>query len=122
MTPAGRRVDPDVYCKYAVRLIIVFVGVESCRRIQIQQIDFDDRRSGFAGLRCDVRGDMADDSGRRENDGGRRVAQHRIDTLIGDAAHRDRQRNRDDSGLQRAQEGDDVVEALGRQYHGAIAG
>ena len=103
-------------------LVIVFAGVESCWRIQIQQINFDDRRGGFAGLRRDVRGDLAYDSGRGENGGGRRVAQHRIDTLIGDAAHRDRQRDRDDSGLQRAQEGDDVVEALGRQYHRAIAG
>ena len=122
MTPAGRRVDPDVYCRYAVFGRLLAPGAGPCRAVKIQQVDLDDRWSGFAGLRFDVLGDVPDDSGRRENDRRRRVAQHRTDPLIAGATQRNRKRNRDQPGLQCAEKRDDVVEPLRCQYHSAVTG
>ena len=57
MTPAGERVDPDVYCKYAVpeRLSL---PERAHRAVQVQQVDLDDRRRPFARLGLDVLGTM----------------------------------------------------------------
>jgi hypothetical protein len=66
-------------------LIIIFPSIGSYRGVQIQQINLDDWWSGFPGLRRNMPGDLAYDSGRRESDSGRRIAQHRINTLIADA-------------------------------------
>ena len=48
-TPAGARVDPEVYCRYAV------FGSGACgagwrRRIEVQRVDLDD-----CGARCRAR-------------------------------------------------------------------
>jgi hypothetical protein len=63
----------------------IFGGVGSGRSVQVQQINFDDRWSGPTKLLRNMPGDIAYHSGRRENGSGRRIAQHRIDTLIADA-------------------------------------
>ena len=85
MTPAGVRVDPDVYCKYAVSVELSSSAAGRFLRVEIQQINLDDRWSGFAGLRLDILGDVACDRGCRENGSGRCVAQHRTNTFIAGA-------------------------------------
>ena len=61
MTPAGVRVDPEVYCKYAMSAELSTSRSGSFLGVQVQQINLDDRWSGFAGLRLDVLGDIACD-------------------------------------------------------------
>jgi len=55
-----------------------------------------------------------------EDDSGRRVAQHRPNTLIGGATHQNRKRNCDLSRLQCAQKPDDVIESLWRHDDSAV--
>jgi hypothetical protein len=50
----------------------------------------------------------------RENDSGRRVVQHRINTLIAGAPQRNQERYRDKSGLQCSQKRNDVTNSLRR--------
>ena len=80
--------------------------------VEIQQINFDDRRSRSTLLRLYTFVDSVNDSGRREDDTGRRIGQHRNSAFIVDAAMWHRKRHRDQSGLQGAQEADDIFDSL----------
>ncbi len=98
-TPAGVRVDPEVYCKYAMsgRLSASAAGPfwESRSSKSTSMTDGADS----PGFELDVLGDGACDRGCRENGRRRRVTQDRTNTLIAGATQRNRQRNRDLTGL-----------------------
>ena len=50
-TPFGVRVDPEVYCKYAMSDGLSASAAGPFPGVQVQQINLDDRRRGFTGLR-----------------------------------------------------------------------
>ncbi|COW92189.1 Uncharacterised protein [Mycobacterium tuberculosis] len=83
--------------------------------IKIQPIDFDHRRCVLAGLRLDVFDDIVDDRGRRENDRRCGIGEHGNGALVVGTTLGNRKRNRDNSGLQRGNKANDIVEALWRQ-------
>jgi len=98
------------------------VTIRFHRIVAVQRIDLDDRRGADARPRRNPPGDIVDGGGCRENCGGRGIAQHRIDAFVGGAPKGNGKRNRDDSGLQRAQKSHDVIEPLRRKQHGAVTG
>lgn len=83
--------------------------------IKIQPIDFDHRRCVLAGLRLDVFDDIVDDRGRRENDRRCGIGEHGNGALVVGTTLGNRKRNRDNSGLQRGNKANDIVEDLWRQ-------
>ena len=56
--------------------------------------------------------DISYDGRCRENNSGRRVAHHRVNTLIAGATQRNQERYRDKSGLQCSQKRNDVINSL----------
>ncbi len=88
------------------------------RVVQIQGIDFDDGAVPVGLLQVLAHGGGA--GGCREDDGGLRVREHGGYPFVVRAGRRNRQRNRDQPGLHRAQEGDDVGKTLRGQDHGAV--
>jgi len=90
--------------------------------VQIQRIDLDDRRDGTCARPADVLGDRFSDRGRRQDHRGRCVFENGTHTFVVRADLRHCQRNRDASGLHRAQESQDVLEPLRSQDHGSFPG
>ena len=90
--------------------------------VDVDQVDLDDRGRRPTAVRTGVLVDVGDHRGRRENDAGGAVLQHGGHPLIVGAELRHRQRHRDEAGLHRPEEGDDVVEALGREDGRPITG
>ena len=86
MTPAGERVDPEVYCKYAVSEPVPPRALDPLRASRSSKSTSMTDGADPLRLRLNILGDIARYSGRRENDRGRRVAQHRTNALIAGAA------------------------------------
>ena len=89
-------------------------------RVQVQRINLDDRWSGLAALRLSILGDIANDSGCRENDSGRRIAQHRLTRSSWTPTIGTESGTAMSPGLQCAEKCNDVVEPLWRQYHSPV--
>ena len=118
MTPVGSRVEPELYCRYAMLgTSAVASRLGPTLDVQIQRIDLDDLRSSFQACLIDVIADVSGDRGGGENDRGRRVGKDRAHPLVTRAAMRQRERHRDQPSLHGSQESQDVVEALRGQDH-----
>ena len=90
-------------------------------RVEVQRVDFDDRRIGCAAVGRHILADNVHGRRCRQHNRGLRIAQHRVHVLV-TRAEGNGKRNGDAPRLQRPQEGGDVVEPLRRKYHRTIAG
>ena len=121
-TPAGWRVDPDVYCRYAVfgwePTFAAGIRGESKSSASISIT----RGARSPGLRLRIFPDVVDDRRRRQYRDRRAVTQRPRHPLVMRAELRHRKRDGDETGLYRAEEGDDVLQALRSQYRCPLTG
>ena len=90
--------------------------------VQVQPVDLDElRRRRQVGLRHVVT-DVDRGCRRRQHHRGLGVGEHRTDAFVTRPGERQRQRHRDQTGLQRTQERQDVLQALRGQDHRPVAG
>ena len=93
--------------------------VEIGRRVEVEAVDLDQRRS-LAGQRTGAADDVVDDRGGRQQNGGSAVLQGRARALVVGTELRNGQRHRNQPGLQRCVERNDIVQALVREDGGAV--
>ena len=120
ITPAGVRVDPDVYCRYTVSAELSPFAARAFPESRSSKSTSMTDGAGLPGSRLDVLGEIACDRRCRENDSGCYVTHHRTNALIAGAAERNRKGNGGKSGLDGAKKRNDVVKPLRRQNDRAV--